>query len=99
MIAGVIFVASVILALAGVPHAISGPGQVFANLGRNLVTTLAVGLLAYLWFYFWTSYQATHRLRAKARARPDSLFPKSPGKPRDVLGRRNLVEEIADSLR
>lgn len=98
-IAGVIFVASVILALAGVPHAISGPGQVFANLGRNLVTTLAVGLLAYLWFYFWTSYQATHRLRAKARARPDSLFPKSPGKPRDVLGRQNLVDEIAASLR
>jgi hypothetical protein len=99
IIAGVIFVASVILALAGVPHAISGPGEVFANLGRNLVTTLAVGLLAYLWFYFWTSYQATHRLRAKARARPDSLFPVSPGKPRDVLGRRNLVEEIASSLR
>ena len=99
VIAGVIFVASVILALAGVPHAISGPGQVFANLGRNLVTTLAVGLLAYLWFYFWTSYQATHRLRAKARARPDSLFPKSPGKPRDVLGRQNLVDEIAASLR
>ncbi|MGN6170920.1 MAG: NACHT domain-containing protein, partial [Solirubrobacteraceae bacterium] len=30
---------------------------------------------------------------------PDSLFPTSPGKPGDVLGRRNLVEEIATSLR
>lgn len=69
-----------------------------ANLGRNLLTTFAVALLAYLWFRFWTSYRATNRLRRQAAARPESLFAVPPrvGRAKHVFGRRPLVEEIAD---
>jgi hypothetical protein len=99
--AALLLAMSVGLALVGVPAAAGGPGDVFANLGRNLVTTLAVALLAYLWFYVWTSYHATHRLRLQARVRPESLFPVAPrvGKVKDVFGRTELIREIATNLK
>ncbi len=94
------FVASAVLAaifLLAVGLALATPGNDLTNLGRNLVTTLAVALLAYLWFYFWTSYHATSRLRGQAAARPESLFAVPPrvGRAKHVFGRRELVEEIA----
>jgi hypothetical protein len=97
----ILFVASVGLALAGVPDAISGPGDVFSNLGRNLITTLAVALLAYVWFSFGTSYYATHRLRSEARRRPERLFPVPPrvGKSRNVFGRDRLIDQVATNLK
>jgi hypothetical protein len=96
-----LFVASVVLALAGVPDAISGPGDVFSNLGRNLITTLAVALLAYVWFSFGTSYSATRRIRREARRRPERLFPVPPrvGNWTNVFGRSRLVDQIATNLR
>jgi hypothetical protein len=96
-----LFVASVVLALAGVPDAISGPGDVFSNLGRNLITTLAVALLAYVWFSFGTSYSATRRVRREARRRPERLFPVPPrvGNWRNVFGRSRLVDQVATNLR
>ena len=98
--AALLFAISVALALVGVPEAAAGPGDVFANLGRNLVTTLALALLAYLWFYVWTGYHATHRLRLQARVLPESLFPVAPrvGKAKDVFGRTELIQEIATNL-
>jgi len=89
-----VFVVAVALALAT-------PGDVLKNLGRNLLTTLAVALLAYLWFYFWTSYYATSRLRRQARTRPEWLFPVPPriGRARYVFGRARLIEEIDRATR
>ena len=97
----ILFVASVGLALAGVPHAISGPGDLFSNLGRNLITALAVALLAYVWFSFGTSYYATRRLRDEARRRPERLFqvPPGVGKSRNVFGRPRLIDQVATNLK
>jgi hypothetical protein len=97
----ILFVTSVVLALAGVPDAISGPGDVFSNLGRNLITTLAVALLAYVWFSFGTSYSATRRIRREARRRPERLFPVPPrvGNWRNVFGRSRLIDHVATNLR
>ena len=97
----ILFVVSVVLALAGVPDAISGPGDVFSNLGRNLITTLAVALLAYVWFSFGTSYSATHRVRGEARRRPERLFPVPPrvGNSRNVFGRDRLIDQVATNLK
>ena len=91
---GVVFLVAVALALAT-------PGDVLKNLGRNLLTTLAVALLAYLWFYFWTSYNATNRLRRQARTRPEWLFPVAPriGRASYVFGRDGLIEEIDRATR
>jgi hypothetical protein len=94
------FAASAVLAaifLLAIVLALAAPGNDLTNLGRNLVTTLAVALLAYLWFYFWTSYRATDRLRGQAKAHPESLFAVPPrvGRATHVFGRRQLVEEIA----
>ncbi len=92
-----VLVALTVIVLVAVAIARATPGDVLANLGRNLLTTVAVALLAYLWFYFWTSYRATTRLRSQASARPESLFSVPPriGRAGRVFGRRELVEEIA----
>jgi hypothetical protein len=85
-----------ILAVA-VVLALATPGNDLTNLGRNLLTTLAVALLAYLWFYVWTGRRATDRLRSQAAARPESLFAVPPrvGRAKHVFGRQPLIEEIA----
>jgi len=86
------------LALFGVAIvlALSTPGNDLTNLGRNLLTTLAVALIAFVWFYLWTSIWAIRRLRKNAAARPESLFPLPPrvGRAEHVLGREALIEEI-----
>jgi hypothetical protein len=64
--AALLFSISVGLALVGVPEAAAGPGDVFANLGRNLVTTLALALLAYL---FTSGRAITHASAAPSGAR------------------------------
>jgi hypothetical protein len=87
-----------VLALFGIALvlALSTPGDDLSNLGRNLLTTFAVALLAYVWFYLWTSYHAIGRLRKKAVARPASLFPSPPrvGRAEYVIGRDALIKEI-----
>ena len=69
---------AVALAAIGVPTRISGAGDVFANLGRNLLTAAVLGVIAWLWLYSWTSARATRRLREDARRRPQDLFPIPP---------------------
>jgi hypothetical protein len=95
------FTALALILLAAVALALATPGDVLKNLGRNLLTTLAVALLAYLWFYFWTSYYATSRLRKQARTRPEWLFPVAPriGRAKYVFGREKLIEEIDRATR
>jgi hypothetical protein len=87
--------------LVAVALALATPGDVLKNLGRNLLTTLAVALLAYLWFYFWTSYYATSRLRRQAQTRPEWLFPVPPriGRARYVFGRERFIQEIDRAIR
>ena len=105
MLAGVVVVSivapEVLLAVFGVPKPISGGGDVFANLGRNLITAFVLGLVAYLWFYFWTSERATHQLRDYARRWPERLFPTPPriSSAEWVVGRDALVEDIVTNLK
>src|SRR5207248_1923244 len=91
----------IILAVAGVPKPIGSLGDIAANLGRNFLTGFALGAVAYLWFYFWTSDRATRRLRESARRAPERLFPIPPriGTPTRVVGRERLIDDIITSLR
>lgn len=91
---------AVALALLGVPGAISSEGDVFANLGKNLLTALVLGVVAYLWFYSWTSVRATRQLRQLAARSPELLFPIRPriGFAARVVGRDDVIEDVASSL-
>lgn len=100
-IAAVVLVgAAVALAAVGVPKPISGAGDIFANLGRNLLTAAVLGAIAWLWLYSWTSARATRRLREDARRRPQDLFPIPPrvGSPSRVVGRDQVVADLATNL-
>ncbi|HEY2767599.1 MAG TPA: ATP-binding protein [Solirubrobacteraceae bacterium] len=90
--------AALALIFAAMVLALTEPGDEFVNLGRNLVTSLAVAFAAYLWFFVWTSERATARLRARARERPESLFAVVPrvGRAARIFGRDRLVEEVAE---
>jgi hypothetical protein len=92
---------AVLLAVAGVPEPISGVGDIFANLGRNLLTAAVLGAIAWLWLYSWTSARATRRLREDARERPEKFFPIPPqaGSAARVVGRDHVVADIAANLR
>jgi hypothetical protein len=88
------------LAVVGVPAQISGAGDVFANLGRNLLTAAVLAVIAWLWLYSWTSARATRRLREDARRRPQDLFAipprvRSAGR---VVGRDQVVADLATNL-
>jgi NACHT domain len=89
------------LALSGVPRAITNEGDVFANLGKNLLTAAVLGVIAYLWFYSWTSQRATRQLRDLAARRPELLFPIRPriGMASQVVGRQDLIDDVTSSLR
>jgi hypothetical protein len=91
---------AVVLAVVGVPEPIAGVGDVFANLGRNLVTAAVLGAIAWLWLYSWTSARATRRLRDDARMAPHELFPIRPrvGSASRVVGREQLVADVAANL-
>ncbi len=101
--AGVVLLLGFAIAMATVslPRPISGLGDTFDNLVRNLITASVIGGLAYLWFYFWTSARATRHLLQLAQRAPERLFPHSPeaGFADLVFGRDRLVDEITASLR
>ncbi|MFL5911462.1 MAG: hypothetical protein ACJ768_12910 [Gaiellaceae bacterium] len=77
-----------------------GGGDVLGTVATSLLTALAVGGAAYVWFYSWTSERATRRVRADARRRPELLFPTPPriGSPNWVRGRNDLIADISTSL-
>lgn len=100
LVAAAVVALSVALAVLGVPKPAAGIGDIGANLGRNLITGLTLGLVAYLWYYSWTSQRLTHDLRELARNTPERLFPIPPriGLPELVVGRQQLIEDVVTSL-
>lgn len=101
LLVGALVVLAIGLALVGVPKAIANEGDIFANLGKNLLTAFVLGVIAYLWFYSWTSQRATRQLRDLAARRPELLFPIRPriGSASQVVGRHELIEDVTASLR
>jgi hypothetical protein len=91
----------VALALVGVPSSIGGGGDVAVNLGKSLLTAFVLAVIAYLWFYSWTSQRATRQLRDTAARKPESMFPIRPriGSASQVVGRSQLIEDVTASLR
>jgi hypothetical protein len=87
------------LALVILVLAITG-GDVLGKVATSLLTALVVGAFAYVWFYSWTSEQATRRLREEARRRPELLFPFPPriGSAKRVKGRDEVIMDITASL-
>ena len=99
--AGLVLAAVIALSVLDLPQSVSGLGDTSDNLVRNLVTASVLAILAYLWFYFWTSAWATRDLLRIAQRAPERLFPHSPeiGSAEQVFGRDGLVAEIAAGLR
>jgi hypothetical protein len=92
---------ALVLAFVHLPNSVAGVGDTSESLVRSLVTAFFLAALAYLWFYFWTTDRATHKLLHAARRAPEQLFPhpRDPGSADNVFGRSTLVEEIATGLR
>jgi len=92
---------ALLLAFVHLPNSVAGVGDTSESLVRSLVTAFFLAALAYLWFYFWTTDRATHKLLHAARRGPEQLFPhpRDPGSADDLFGRSALVEEIATGLR
>jgi hypothetical protein len=65
------------------------------------LTALIAGLLAWLWFGYYTSEESTGELRRRAQTAPESLFPTPPrvGAADNVVGRDELVAELVAALR
>lgn len=92
---------ALLLAFIHLPNSVAGLGDTSESLVRSLVTAFFLAALAYLWFYFWTTDRATHKLLQAARRAPEQLFPhpRDPGSADSAFGRSALIEEIATGLR